>query len=135
MDNAALTLESAQRMINAALEEAHKQQVNIAVTVVDSGGHLVAFARMDGTAYMAVDITRRKAQTANNFRMPTQALNKIAEFDPIAAADLAKNPEICTVAGGLPIITGNTCLGGLGVGGGRSDQDQSIAAKALAAIA
>ena len=127
-------IEQARRLVDDALAEAQLQAVNIAVMVVDVNGNLVAFARMDDVGYMAIDVTRRKAITACNFKMPTQALTKIAEFDPVVASDLTKNPEVCMVPGGLPLMVGKTCVGGIGVAGGRSNQDQSIAEKAVASL-
>ena len=128
-----MTLDLAQRLIAAAIREAEVQGVPIAVTVVDGGGALIAFARMDGVGQMAVAVTRRKAVTATNFRAPTQFLLRIAEGDAAIAADFAKDPGICMVAGGVPILVNGACIGGIGVGGGRSAQDQAIAEKAVAA--
>lgn len=131
MQTPTLELGDAQQIIERALAAAREHAIAIVATIVDSGGHLVAFARMDGVGYMANEVTRRKAVTAGNFRMPTQALAAVGDFDPIAGADIAKNPEICAVAGGMPIMRGGQCVGGLGIGGGRSQQDQAIAEHAL----
>jgi uncharacterized protein GlcG (DUF336 family) len=126
-----MNLEIAQSLINAAIDEAKRLEVNIAVTVVDSGEHLVAFARMDGVSYITVDITRRKALTACNYRVPSQKLFSIAYSHPALPAELAKNDELCMLGGGLPIEIANVCIGGLGIGGANSvEQDEKIALKA-----
>ena len=129
-----LSLEIAQALIESVFDEARQQGLSMAAYVVDTGGHPVAFARMDGVGYMAVEVTRRKATTACNFRMPSQALVHISNVDAVVAADLAKNLDVCMVAGGVPIMLGQQCVGGLGVGGGRSEQDQATAAKALSVL-
>ncbi len=130
-----LSLEMAQSLLESVFAQARQQGLQMAAYVVDNGGHLVAFGRMDNVGYMAIEVTRRKALTACNFRMPTHALSQIALADAVVGADLAKNSEVCMVGGGVPIMAGQHCLGGLGVGGGRAEQDREIALKALAALA
>lgn len=125
---------AAQRIISRAVVAAHEQGIAIAAMVVDAGGHLIAFIRMDGVSPMAIDSTRRKALTAWSFRMPTKSLGAISSFDPVAGADIAKNPDMCMVPGGLPIMLDGHCVGGIGIGGGRSEQDQAIVEQALAAL-
>jgi glc operon protein GlcG len=134
MNRQQISLELAQKLIAAALEEARQQEVKIAATVVDAGGHLVAFARMDTVGYLAVDITRRKALTAYNFQMPNDALVHLGQNEPAIAVDLAKNAEVCMLAGGLPIQIDSFCIGGLGIGGASSDLDRIIAEKAISLV-
>jgi glc operon protein GlcG len=134
MNNRQLNLELAQKIIAAAIDEARQQGVNIAVSVVDLGGHLVSFARMDAVTYMAAEVTRRKALTACNFRMPNDVLQAICQNQPVIAADLAKNADICLLGGGLPISIDSQCVGGLGIGGASSEIDRAIAEKAIAAL-
>jgi glc operon protein GlcG len=126
-----MNLEIAQALINAAIEEAKRLEINIAAAVVDTGGHLVAFARMDGVSYIAVDITRRKALTACNYRLPSQKLFAISHSHPAITAEFANNDELCMLGGGLPIELADLCIGGLGIGGAKSaEQDEKIALKA-----
>jgi glc operon protein GlcG len=134
MKDRQLNLELAQKLIAAAIDEAHQQGVNIAVSVVDSGGHLISFARMDAVAYMAVDMTRRKALTACNFQMPSDALQAICQSQPAFAVDLAKNADICLLGGGLPISIDSQCVGGLGIVGASEEIDRSIAEKAISLL-
>jgi glc operon protein GlcG len=134
MHDRQLNLELAQKIIVAAINAAHQQGVNIAVSVVDSGGHLVAFARMDAVTYMAVEMTRRKALTACNFQMPSDELQAICQNQPAFAADLVKNADICLLGGGLPISIDTQCVGGLGIVGASSEIDRAIAEQALAIL-
>jgi glc operon protein GlcG len=150
MNGQQLNLELAQKLIAAAIDEARQQGVNIAVSVVDSGGHLISFARMDAVAYMAIDMTRRKALTACNFQMPSDALQAICQSQPAFAVDLAKNADICLLGGGLPISLAlakplpqqkplgtridSQCVGGLGIVGASEEVDRSIAEKAISLL-
>ncbi len=126
-----MNLEIAQSLINAAIDEAKRLEVNIAVTVVDSGGHLVAFARMDGVSYITIDITRRKALTACNYRVPSQKVFMLSLSHPAMTVEFTKNDELCMVGGGLPLELADVCIGGLGISGAKSpEQDEKIALKA-----
>jgi glc operon protein GlcG len=129
-----LNLELAQRLVTAAIDVARQQGVNIAASVVDSGGHLVAFGRMDGVGYIAVELTRRKALTACNFQIPNDMLQAIGQSQPAIAADLAKNADICLLGGGLPIQLESRCVGGIGIGGATSEMDRAIAEKAISLL-
>jgi glc operon protein GlcG len=134
MNGQQLNLELAQKLIAAAIDEARQQGVNIAASVVDPGGHLISFARMDAVAYMAIDMTRRKAITACNFQMPNDALQAICQSQPAFAVDLAKNADICLLGGGLPIEIDAQCVGGLGIVGASEEIDRSIAEKAISLL-
>ena len=129
-----LTFDQAQSVIDRAVQSAGEAKIAVAVSVVDTGGHLLAFARMDGVSFMAVEVTRRKAVTAAMFRLPSHALNVIANSDPAVAADLAKNADVCLIPGGVPLIKDGELLGAVGVAGGRSEQDRTIAEQALTAL-
>jgi glc operon protein GlcG len=132
MNERYLSLELAQKLVTTAIDVAHQQGVNIAASIVDPGGHLVAFARMDGVGYIAVELTRRKALTACNFQIPNDVLQAIGQNQPAIAADLAKNADICLLGGGLPIQIDSRCVGGIGIGGATSEIDRAIAEKAIA---
>jgi glc operon protein GlcG len=121
-----LNLTVAQALVTA-LDQVREQKLPIAVSVVDTADNLLAFARMVVVGAMAVEVTRRKVVTAVNFGQPSNALLMIVNSDPAVAADFAKNPDICMVAGGVPIMTATGCVGGLGIGGGRSEQDRALA--------
>ncbi len=78
-------------MVQAAVDAARVGHPPIAITVVDAGGHVLAKRRMDGVAYIANDVSRRKASTANAGRMQTRGFATIATIDAQVGADLAKN--------------------------------------------
>ena len=124
----------ATHLLKHAIAEAEALNLPIAVSVVDAGGHLVAHHRMAGVSYMANDVVRRKATTACTFHMPTHILYTVLQTQPELRFAVAAQPDVLAVSGGLPIVVGGVCMGGLGVGGGRFEQDLAIAEKALAAI-
>lgn len=134
MQNGQVSLELAQKMIAAAVEAASKQKVAVAVMVVDRGGHPIALARMDGTAYPFVEVSRRKALTSCSFNTPTHVLAQYFAQDPTLSQGVQATPEILILAGGFPIVEDGECVGGLGVSGGRGTQDQEIGASALAVL-
>jgi glc operon protein GlcG len=127
--------QQAQTLLTAATAEAQKQNLPVAIAVVDTGGHVVAFMRLDGTSYAANDISRRKAIAACNYKAPTQVLFDMANNDPIMANALREDPDTFIFPGGLPLMNGAHCVGGLGISGGHYTQDQKIAEAALAAWA
>jgi glc operon protein GlcG len=132
MANCSIEHNQAQELLNAAVSAAKKQNLAVAITIVDLGGHPVVFGRLDGVSYSANDGSRRKAVAACNFQMPTHVLFEMAQADPLMGEALRSNPDIFIFPGGMPIIHEGKCVGGLGVSGSSYLQDQSIAEIAVA---
>lgn len=90
---------------------------------------------MDGVSYVIGETAAPKAAAA--FSAPTHALVAGMARDSAMASNFAlataRNPEMLIVPGGLPVVRGGRCVGGLGVSGGRGDDDQTIGTAALAA--
>jgi glc operon protein GlcG len=130
---APIRLTDAKRVLIAAQAEAARNRWNVAIAVVDSGGHLVAFERMDTTQYGSVDVAQEKARTAAAFRRPSKAFQ-----DTIAAGGegmrMLKLPGALPIEGGLPLIVEGKIVGAIGVSGVTSAQDGQIAAAGLAAL-
>jgi glc operon protein GlcG len=127
-----IDLATAKKMAQAAEEEANKNRWPVAIAVVDSGGHLVLFQRLDNTQLGSVEVAIGKAKTAVMYRRPTKAFE-----DRLAAggADLKllKLPGL-PLEGGLLIIQQGKIIGGIGVSGVQSNQDAQVAAAGLKAI-
>lgn len=130
--NNSISYELAAALVGAAIAETRTLGVAGAAAVVDTGGHLIAFGRCDGASFLAVDVTRRKALTAVCLGLPTKVLGGLSAADPVVGADILKQPDLCAVPGGVPIRIGGQVVGGLGVAGGRSEQDHIAAEAALA---
>ena len=123
-----ITLEEAKRMVNAAEVEALSQGQPMNIAVVDSGGNLIAFARMDGAWMGSVDIAIKKAWTSRAFDIETKALSKLAQpgqdFYGIHASNDGK---VMIFAGGVPLKRNGIVVGAIGVSGGMGKQDQAVA--------
>src|SRR5580658_10218861 len=126
-----VSLEQAQAVIQAAVAEAKKRNWKMNVAVVDSGGNLVAFQRMDCAMLASIQIAEHKARAAATFRRPTKEfevgvnvmhLNYLLAFDGIIAS-----------RGGIPLIEQGMIIGAIGCSGGADSQDE-IVSKAGAAL-
>jgi len=121
-----INLESAKKVVAAAVAEARKNNWNMAVAIVDPGGHLVYFEKMDGTQTGSVDLSIEKARTAALFRRPTKVFQ-----DGVAAGGegvrLLRLTGAIPIDGGVPIILDGKLVGGIGVSGGAGDQDGHVA--------
>ena len=127
----AISLDRAQAVIHAAVVEAKKRNWKMNAAVVDSGGNLVAFARMDGAMLASIAIAQHKARAAATFRRETKQfedgiqlmhLNYLLAFDGMIAS-----------RGGIPLIEQGLIIGAIGCSGGADSQDE-IVSKAGAAV-
>lgn len=132
---AGMTLAAARTAIAAAEAVAREIRVAMSVAVVDSGGQLVAFERMDGADLVTVTLAQDKAWTALVNRMPTGDLAAIvqpgAEF---YGYHTIKGGRTIIFAGGLPLQRDGVLIGAVGVSGGDSAQDQRAVEAAAAAF-
>jgi uncharacterized protein GlcG (DUF336 family) len=129
---APIALSVAKRVLVAAQAEAARHQWNVAIAIVDSGGHLVAFERMDSTQYGSVVVAQDKARTAAGFRRPSKAFQDTVASGPDGARML-KLTGATPIEGGLPILVDGRLVGAIGVSGVTSAQDGQIAAAGIAA--
>ena len=130
-----ITLEAAQRVIAAALAEADKLGVKVAVTVLDESGVLKAFARDDAAALVNVQSSQDKAYTAVGFALPTHGWHDFIKDDPPLAAGAPSGIDRLVVfGGGYPIVVAEQIVGGIGVSGGHYSEDMKVAEAALAAL-
>lgn len=127
----AVTADAAERAIAAAAAEARKQGWLVSISVVDNGGELVAFLRMDDAPPSSVDISRGKARTAARMRRATRVLDSTLTAGrlPILGID-----GIVPVEGGVPIIVNGEVVGAVGVSGATSAQDAQVARAGVATV-
>lgn len=124
----------AQRMCAAASAEAATAEALVSVAVVDAGGHLVAFARMDGAEIAGPVLATDKAYTAVAHRIGTHELTDlVAPGGELAGMSSADHGRYVAFAGGLPLWDADRVVGGIGVSGGTGAQDLA-AARAGAAV-
>ena len=123
-----ITLQTALQVIHAAQEKAREigQPQNIAV--VDGGGHLVAFVRMDNAWMGSIDIAMKKAWTVRAFDISTKELSVLAQpGEPFYGIHASNDGKVMIFAGGLPLKRGDQIVGAIGVSGGTGKQAQAVA--------
>ncbi|WP_398479339.1 heme-binding protein [Tardiphaga sp.] len=125
-----LTHEGALKALAGAVAKAEALGVPQNITIVDDGGNLLAFVRMDGAKMLSRETSLSKAITAASHRQPTSRLNP---SDEIKLA-IAGGGRLTNLEGGLPIVIAGQCVGAVGVGSGTGAQDVEVARAALAAI-
>jgi len=126
-----LTIDGAMKLLNAAMAKAREMNVPECIAIVDAGGQLLAFARMDGAFALSFDTALMKAMTAASYGIPT---GDIAAGIDIKLAIATQGKRI-NLPGGLPIIVDGHVIGGIGIGSGTGEQDKDVAKAALAALA
>ncbi|TGL60819.1 GlcG/HbpS family heme-binding protein [Leptospira sarikeiensis] len=128
-----INLEQAKKVIAAAEAEAKKNQWNMAIAVVDTGGNLVLFQKMDNTQVGSIEIAKGKASTANNFKRPSRALEEAIEKGGIGLR-LLSVPGVFPLEGGELILLDGKIIGAIGVSGAQSTQDGQVAKAGVAAL-
>lgn len=127
----ALTLAVAKEIAAASSRFAQKNKWNVVITVVDDGGHMVYFERMDGVQTGSIEVAIRKAKTAVAFKRPTRLFEE-------AVADgrtvLVALPGGMPFEGGVPITVGEEVIGAVGVSGVTAQQDGMIAQAGVDAL-
>ena len=127
-----ITLERATVAISAALAEAKKRDWKLNVAVVDSGGNLVAFQRMDGAQLASIPISEHKARAAVTFRRETKAWENAIQtngFNYVLTLD-----GVIASRGGIPLVEGGRMVGGIGCSGGTGSQDEAACKAGVAAL-
>lgn len=127
-------LEDARRVIAAAAKKAENigQPMNIAV--VDAGGNLVAFVRMDGAWLGSIDIAMNKAFTSRAFDISTKELGALSKpGEQFYGIHASNHGRVMIFAGGVPIKLDGKVVGAIGVSGGMGAQDQAVAEAGAAA--
>ncbi|GGB85836.1 hypothetical protein GCM10011352_09650 [Marinobacterium zhoushanense] len=129
-----LTLAAAQLLANAALARATELDVKMNIAVVDRAGNPLVALRMPGAPLPAFDFAQKKAYTAANFKAPTLGWKEKLENRPVVMTGLAQHPRVALFGGGEPVIVDGQVVGGIGVAGGREDEDILCALAALEAL-
>ncbi|HTP61768.1 MAG TPA: heme-binding protein [Burkholderiales bacterium] len=126
-----LTLEDCLNIDAAAQAEARRHKWIVAIAILDDGGHLLHFARMDGATPANAAIAVEKARTSAISRRPS---GKWEEFVKGGRTSMIKMPGILPVQGGVPIMVEGACIGAVGVSGVQSHEDEQIAQAGIDAL-
>jgi uncharacterized protein GlcG (DUF336 family) len=126
----ALTLDDCEKLAAAALAEARRNQWVVAIAILDDGGHLLHFVRMDGATPANAAIAVEKGRTAAISRRTSGNWQERIKTRP----EMLKMPGILPVQGGVPIVADGVCVGGVGVSGVQSHEDEQIARAGIDAV-
>lgn len=125
-----VTHQLAARIVETGLQIAERAGVRAVITVADPAMAMVAYGRADGATPHSGETSRRKAVTAASTRKPTAAM--VPEL--AVALEHGSGGLLTSIKGGVPLAFEGIHVGGVGVAGGRPDQDAQIAAELLAEI-
>jgi glc operon protein GlcG len=126
-----ITLEAAKKMVAAGEAEARKNGWNVAITIVDAGGALIMFQKLDETQPGSISVSQGKARASALFKRPSKALEEMIAGGKTAFLAIE---GIVPIQGGLPVIADGKVIGAIGVSGVTSAQDEQIATAALAVL-
>ena len=130
-----ISLDQAAVAVHAAVEKAKQINTKMDIAIVDAGGNLKAFARMDGAWLGSIDISQKKARTARYFDMPTGEIGKLSQPGGPLYNIEHSNGGLITFPGGIPIKNADgTVIGAIGVSGSTVENDHTVAAAGAAAI-
>jgi glc operon protein GlcG len=131
-----LTLEGAEAVLAAAKVQAVRMSKPMNIAVVDDGGFLLAFARMDGAKPASIEIAINKAHAAAIRRQNTGPARSGDEVSVLLSLGLAigSRAHQTPIRGGLMLEVNGECVGGIGVSAGTEDEDTEVARAGVAAF-
>ena len=130
-----LTLEAAEQIVAAAKKKAAEINTKMDIAVVDAGGNLKAFARMDGAWLGSIDIAQRKARPARWFDMNTGEIGKLSQPGGPLFGIEHSNGGLISFPGGVPLKNSKgEVVGAIGVSGSTVENDHTVAAAGASAL-
>ena len=131
-DRIQLNLAGAEMIVAEAKKKAEELKLKVNIAVVDDGGHLLSFARMDGARPASGYTALTKAVTAATFRQETGPLLAKGEPDVLLSLSLqnaaaAGGGKLTTLKGSVPVVVDGQVIGAVGIGGGTGEQDADVA--------
>lgn len=134
LEQRTLDLDSAQRILAAALSKAEEMEAAVSIAVVGAAGDLKAFLRMDASTLMSVQISHDKAYSAVAAGIPTHEWWERLKDNPPLLHGIGKASRVIVFGGGVPVRAGGQIVGAIGVAGAMSRQDREIAEAGSTAI-
>ena len=129
-----ITLAQAQTVVSAALAKAEETGTLMNIAVVDAGGNLKAFARMDGAWLGSIDIAQKKARTARFFDMESGAIGELSQPGGSLYNIEVSNGGLISFPGGIPLEVGGEIIGAIGVSGSTVENDRAVAVAGTEAL-
>ena len=118
-----LTSSDAKKILAACEAEAAKNKWAVSISIVDDGGFLLGFTRMDGAAAITAEVSTGKARTSAMTKRPSKFFEDRVKERPAFAGF----PAGILIQGGLPIVHDSECVGAIGVSGVQSHEDEQVA--------
>ena len=125
-----VNLATAKKVAEAAATEAVKMKVNFVITVVDTGGNLVYLERFDVVQWGSIEVAIHKAKCSAAYKRPTKAFEDVIKVNPTYLT----LDGVSAIEGGVPIMQDGKIIGAIGVSGGSSVQDGTVARAGAAVI-
>ena len=129
-DKPCLTSADLAKAMAACKAEADKNGWNVAIAIVDDGGYLLSFDRMDGVAPISAEVAVGKARCSAMTRRPSKFFEDRVKERPAFVVF----PAGMLIQGAVPIMARNECVGAIGVSGVQSHQDEQVAQAGASAI-
>jgi glc operon protein GlcG len=118
-----LTAADVQKMMAASKAEAAKNKWSVSIAILDEGGHLLAFERLDGVGVSSAEVAIGKARTSALTKRPSKFFEDRVKERPA----FASFPAGVLIQGAVPVMYQNECVGSIGVSGVQSHEDEQIA--------
>lgn len=118
------------KYIQKAIAKADSMSIPVSIAIVDEGGHLELFYKMNNCFNAAIDIAIKKAKTSAYTRMSTKGLNDLYRKEMLFGVESTNNGMLY-FAGGEPIFENGQFIGAIGISGGTLEEDYSIVMAAL----
>lgn len=131
VQRARLTLAGARAVVDAAEEEARKHGWPVAIAVVDDGGHLYAFARLDETQLGSINVAIGKARSAVLFKRESRLWEETLKAGRLSPLSF---PDLLPAEGGIPLVVDGSIVGAIGVSGVKPEEDAQVARAGTAAL-
>jgi glc operon protein GlcG len=128
-----ISFEAAKKAMAAAEAEAVKNNWPMAITILDSTGHIVLLHRLDNTQYGSIAVSGDKARSALYYKRPTKVFEDLVAQGGIGLRTLTLR-DASPLEGGIPIAVDGKIIGAIGVSGGTSVQDGQVAKAGAAAL-
>lgn len=130
-----ITLKEAEIIMNGAIKKAQEIAVDMDIAIVDDGGHLILFTRMENARITSINISIDKAFTAAAARKATADYGaSVRNHGPAFGIQTSHQGRFCIVGGGLPIFINNQIIAGIGCSSGTPEQDEIVAQAGIDAL-
>lgn len=125
-----LTLADVKKMLAACEAKASENKWAVAISIVDDGGYMLGFTRMDGCAAISAEVSLGKARTSALTKRPSKFFEDRVKERPA----FASFPAGLLIQGAVPLMHQNECVGAIGVSGVQSHEDEQVAQAGAAAL-